>query len=608
MADVDVSLGLKAQELLTELQGVTAKIRSFADEAKTHGDRAGVGFSGGLQKALGGIKGFFSNITHLATSTLGAIGIGLGVGVGVHEVKSVIEFGAHIEDLSRKTGVNAEVLSRWGFAAQKAGGDIDGLAKFIGFLEVNREKAAKGGNSQLENFKALGITAEQIKDPLFRVNDLLIAISKGSLDPAALKGVGGKGALENRTLLAQVGQGDADLDKSISATDTAKLKALEDSFINLKQVITVQLAPAITAIFTFISKQSGTAAGHIEAVVTRIKEAGIQISHLAKAAADAQGFNFVGAFKELKAGRDETKALETQLAPKLLPNPDPDQGSVDDAKSGAGKPRRAFDTLVGGEDDAADKKLEKKEARNDREARKLALDQLGPQERLVELLKEAAALEKEKDSAKEGSGKIAAEKEYLDVLKEIASTKKELERDVNKNEKEHERDLKEEVKERLGASRGGRGRGGQKVDQGAELDRQQQLDDALARDEADRRAHGSYTGPGGGEHSGLVTGHVQSSGGLKTNSINPLLTDDQFHAQFQRGSGTADRLQKDGLGSLDDFHKQFQQTHGLSRSDEAKRAVDAAGGKKEVADPTKDAAKLLKEAAAELKKALTNQQ
>ena len=623
MSDVDVSLGLKAQELLTELQSVTAKIRSFADEAKTHGDRAGVGFTSGLKKALGGIGSFFTNIKNLATSTLGAIGIGIGVGAGIHEIKSVIEYGAHVEDLSRKYGVNAEVLSRLGFAAQKTGTDLDALAKFLGFLEVNHEKAAKGGQKQIDAFKDLGLSAEEAKNRSLGVLDIFQKISQGNLSPDSLKAVGGKAALDVRTLLAGVGAGTVDLDKSLKSDDTAKLKALEESFTNLKQSITVGLAPVIVQVFDYISKGAGTAAGHVEAAVTRIKEAvGLtaQVLRVAGAAALGNPAQIFEELKRLKAETEQAAYNEIQLKPKLLANPDPDQKSVDDAKGAAF--HKISSRLTGDEEDKSEGKLDKKQDRNDREARKLALGELAPQERLVELLKEAAKLEKEKDAAKEGEDKIAAEKDYLDVLREVAATKKELERDVAqqekkeareaaKDEKEHERDLKEEVRERLGSSGRGRGRGrggagGRGVDLDAELDRQQALDDALARDEADRRAHGSYTGPGG--RGGLVTGHVQSSGGLTASGIAPLLTDDQFHAQFQRGGGINDRLAKDGLGSLDDFHKQFQQTHGLSRSEQAKKAVEAAtGAKKEAVDPLKDSAKLIKESAELLKKAHTNQ-
>jgi hypothetical protein len=645
MADVDVSLGMKAQELLTELQAVTTKLRAFAREAETHGNTAGSGFVGGLKKAFGPIGSFFSNIKSIATSTLGTIGIGLGVGAAVHEVKSVIAFGAHIEDLSRKTGVNAEVLSRWGFAAQKAGADVDSLAKFLGFLEVNREKAAKGGTKQLDAFKDLGVSAEDVKNKLLSTEDIALRITRGNLSPDSLKGVGGKGALENRAFLASVGAGAADLDKSLSAEDTAKLKKLEDSFINVKQVLITQLAPAIVNVFDLISKQTTTAGAHIETFTTRVKDAAaitVQLVRVAGAGANITNdpAQFFKELKNLKADSDKLHYDNLQLAPKLLPNPEPteklevplgtggslqlDSGTIADDKKRAAEKGifSRFGGLVGGEEDAADKKLEGKQDKNDREARKLALDQLGPQERLVELLKEAHELEQEKNNAADGKDKIAAEKNYLDVLKEVASTKKELERGVAqeekkdareqaKAEKEHERDLKEEVRERLGTTgrgRGGRGGGGRGVALDAELDRQETLDAAAAKDEADRRARGSYTGPGGVGNAGLVTGHVQGSGGLKTSSLNPLLTDEAFHAQFSRGGGINDRLSKDGLGSLDDFHKQFQRTGGLSRSAEAKKAVDAAAsGKKEAVDPLKDGAKLIKESAELLKKALTNQ-
>jgi hypothetical protein len=308
MGDVSVSLDLDAKALYNELQSAQQHLIEFASHAQQQGDKGGHGFVNSLKNAFSGVGDVFAGIKNAVTSAAGAIGVGLGIGVAVSEIKSVIEFGAHIEDLSRKTGVSAETLSRWGFAAEKAGTSIDSLSKFIGFLEINREKAARGDEKKIENFKNLGVSAEQVKDPLLSIDDILLKLSKSDLSALDLKAVGGKGALEVRQFLNEVGEGTVSLQRSLSDLDAKKLKEVSDAFIDLKQSLTTNLAPAIVQVFDSISD-------HVQIFVARVKEATVQLGALHAAAQTTNPGDF---FAALKKGTEESNQIETDVQNKVF--------------------------------------------------------------------------------------------------------------------------------------------------------------------------------------------------------------------------------------------------------------------------------------------------
>src|SRR5205809_1016960 len=103
MSDVSVSLDLDAQQLYQELQQVQSHFAQFAAKTTQEGEKAGAGFSAGFKGGFGG----------LGSSLAGALA-GLGIGA---EIKSVIEYGTKIEDLSRRFGVSTEALQKFGNAA-----------------------------------------------------------------------------------------------------------------------------------------------------------------------------------------------------------------------------------------------------------------------------------------------------------------------------------------------------------------------------------------------------------------------------------------------------------------------------------------------------------
>lgn len=97
-----------------------------------------------------------SLISTAMNSAFAALGVGLSVAGFTEMIKSSIELGDTLKDLSKSTGISVENLSGLQVAAKQSGSDLDSIATSINKLSVNMGKDG-------EAFKQLGIDA---KDPL----------------------------------------------------------------------------------------------------------------------------------------------------------------------------------------------------------------------------------------------------------------------------------------------------------------------------------------------------------------------------------------------------------------------------------------------------------
>jgi hypothetical protein len=201
---------MNAQELYKELQQVTNKFGQFATQTQEHGAKAGGGFLNGFRGAVGGVG-------HVLQGALGAIGISAGLHQVFDFLKQTIEAGARYEDLSRRFGVSVEVLSALGFQAEKTGTDVESLARSIGFLEKNREKALHGNTALRGSFERLGVSLEQLKTA--RTEELLHLIGSGSLNAADGVATMGKNFLAVRPLMDDIGRGAVDFNKHLNEAD-----------------------------------------------------------------------------------------------------------------------------------------------------------------------------------------------------------------------------------------------------------------------------------------------------------------------------------------------------------------------------------------------------
>lgn len=505
MSDVGISLGIDAKELYQELQNVTAKFVEFSGQTTQAGEKAGQGFAGG----------FKSNLTGLGGNIAGTLA-GLGLGAAA---KDIIEYGAHIQDLSERFGVGAVTLQKFGNAAEKNGSSLEGVAKAFRFLEVNQSKALGGNEAMITSFAALGISVEDLKT--LSPDQLMLKLGASSLNAADVVKVLGKSAIELRTTLGGLADGTIEFGQAINAIQIQKLKEADDQMKTLGETLKVGGAAALTG---FVGLwQHG-----IQSIVLLLEGLNVALQGSLSAADKLVHGDFKGAKREVTAGREEAAGLikesftsfgKTDLLFDQEDRKRRDFSHPEDADTGAGETDDEGRST--GKRSAADRGADREAGQLEREQEKLAkteeerrLAQLSFEERQAQQRSKAAGLlgGSEASYPELGSGeelkKVQLKNEYYELVKQIEADEKKHAEEMERSEKNRARELKKEkVSDTLGTGRGENETGNEFLKRTGRID-------AHARPATLRE--------------GLETGHVQA-GSL----IGDRSTAD-FHADFSK--------------------------------------------------------------------------
>jgi SLT domain-containing protein len=159
---LDALLRIKAQVSGTE---AVNGMRTALTGASNAASRAGGAFKG-LAGAGGGLGG-----------ALGALAPALSIaGLGAM-AKNSIAAADGLYDMSQKTGISVEVLSKFGKAAKLSGTDLDTVAGAIGKLGKNMYEAANGNDKMAKEFDKLGIKIKDAKGNLRSADDVLLDLA-----------------------------------------------------------------------------------------------------------------------------------------------------------------------------------------------------------------------------------------------------------------------------------------------------------------------------------------------------------------------------------------------------------------------------------------------
>lgn len=112
---------------------------------------------------------------------------------GLHAIKGMVddtvELGGHLDDLSKKTGISAEALQEWGFAAKLSGSDLDSVAAGISKFSRGLDEASRTGKGPAaEALARLGINANASSFKQLSLNDKVLEFADRLADvkdPAA---------------------------------------------------------------------------------------------------------------------------------------------------------------------------------------------------------------------------------------------------------------------------------------------------------------------------------------------------------------------------------------------------------------------------------------
>jgi hypothetical protein len=134
----------------------------------------GLGSTAG--KVSGGLKGLAGAAGGLSPA-LGAL-VPLATGAGLMTLaKNSMDNAAKMFDLSEKTGVSVEALSRFSKAAKVSGTDVDGVTKALVKLSKGLVEAKNGQGQAREALRSMGISAVDASGKLKDTDQIMLEIS-----------------------------------------------------------------------------------------------------------------------------------------------------------------------------------------------------------------------------------------------------------------------------------------------------------------------------------------------------------------------------------------------------------------------------------------------
>lgn len=143
------------------------------------------GFELGLKRSKNAAEKWSKDVSG---TVKGQIAAAFGAAAIVGAMKSAIDYGGKINDLSTRLGISTDALQEFDYAASQTGGSLDAVTGALQKLAVARAAALDNPDGDIaHSFKALGVAADDLKSK--RLEDLLKQISgafQSSANPQAL--------------------------------------------------------------------------------------------------------------------------------------------------------------------------------------------------------------------------------------------------------------------------------------------------------------------------------------------------------------------------------------------------------------------------------------
>lgn len=270
-ATATISLGLELASLQTGFQ-----------QAATIAEQKGQSIKAALLRATdSGVAGFRDmgssiasalNPINLVSGALGSLTANLGLGIGAAGlgglIASSIAAADSMADLSIKTGIQVEQLSRFTSIAKLSGTSMDEVAIVIKKLSISAVDAYSGNDKLARSFDALGISVKDLKN--VSPDELLIRVAQGiqGIDPMIVQDLmaqlGGRGAMNVLPFLRELTERIDQTGVKIStqfAKDakefTDNLVLLKGSVTSLSHQLTATLLPSLTTVLAEMVKAPG---------------------------------------------------------------------------------------------------------------------------------------------------------------------------------------------------------------------------------------------------------------------------------------------------------------------------------------------------------------
>ena len=228
----------------------------------------GIASINGLEKSLtnldrkaDGLNGTFGKLKGAAGGMSGALGAlvpAVAIGGLATLAKGSIDAADNLNDLSQRTGVAVESLSRFGAAADDSGSSVDEVAKAMGKLSKSIVDPASKANEAL---KSIGVSATDASGKIRPMDDVMLDIADrfakmpdGAQKTALAMELFGKSGMN---LIPMLNQGRDALSKYNATITTEGAQAADkfnDSLNEIGRVLAGPLNQALTTLLPHITK------------------------------------------------------------------------------------------------------------------------------------------------------------------------------------------------------------------------------------------------------------------------------------------------------------------------------------------------------------------
>ena len=223
-------------------------------------------FKKGLQSSKGLATSFASGFGK--AMKVGVVGGLAAAAAGVYKVNEQLGELDKVAKLATRTGLDPKFIAAWGFAAEQSGSDSATATASLDEFTKRMGEAAAGAGPAAEQIKGLGLNLGDImdlspEDQILKLSEAITqlpnAAEKAAVADKLFDGMGPQlvstmaGIKEFKTEAEGLGLGfeSSELAKVEAANDA--INRVKRSFGNVWSTITVQVAPAIDALFTGIN-------------------------------------------------------------------------------------------------------------------------------------------------------------------------------------------------------------------------------------------------------------------------------------------------------------------------------------------------------------------
>jgi hypothetical protein len=223
-------------------------------------------FKKGLQSSKGLATSFASGFGK--AMKVGVVGGLAAAAAGVYKVNQQLGELDKVAKLATRTGLDPKFIAAWGFAAEQSGSDSATATASLDEFTKRMGEAAAGAGPAAEQIKGLGLNLGDIidlspEDQILKLSEAITqlpnAAEKAAVADKLFGGMGPQlvstmaGIKEFKTEAEGLGLGfeSSELAKVEAANDA--INRVKRSFGNVWSTITVQVAPAIDALFTGIN-------------------------------------------------------------------------------------------------------------------------------------------------------------------------------------------------------------------------------------------------------------------------------------------------------------------------------------------------------------------